>query len=150
LAADKSGSRIDVAISDFRQVGMRGFYQPAGAVTFDVGVAGVAAAIAHARRLGLADIVINTRDLTFDNPSVVDRYTLAQRVVANAGPLRVAFVARAEHIDFQKIGSVMAQNRGAITDIFATEDEALRWLDTRRTQAVDGSRAAEGPAATSD
>jgi hypothetical protein len=118
------------SISGFRQVGSRGFYQPSGAVSFEQGLEGVAAAIAQARRLGLTDIVINTLGLGFSVPSVVDRYTLALRVVENAGStLRVAFVARPEVIDSQKIGAVMVQNRGVISDTFATEAEALSWLD---------------------
>ena len=119
------------SIRDFTQVGTRGFYQPTGAVSFEQGLEGVAAAIAHARRLGLADVVINTLGLTFAVPSVVDRYTLATRVAENAGgALRVAFVVRPEVIDPGKIGAVMAQNRGVISDTFTAETDALRWLDT--------------------
>ena len=136
---------------DFKQVGTRGFYQPTGEVTFDEGADGVAAAIAHARRLGLADIVVNTLGLKYTRPSVVERYALALRVAESAGgQLRVAFVAPADYIDFQKIGAVMAQNRGAISDTFATEAEALRWLDARRPPAGEKAGAPADPAARSD
>jgi hypothetical protein len=40
-------------------------------------------------------------------------------------------VARAEIIDPQKIGAMMAQNRGANGDVFTSEMDALAWLDTR-------------------
>jgi hypothetical protein len=45
--------------------------------------------------------------------------------------LRVAMVARRELIDPQKIGVLMMQNRGGTGDVFATEAEALSWLDAR-------------------
>ncbi len=45
--------------------------------------------------------------------------------------LRVAFVARPEHIDSQKIGMLIAQNRGLSADVFASEAAALAWLDAR-------------------
>ena len=139
------------SIRDFNQVGTRGFFQPSGAVSFDEGLDRVAAAIAHARALGLADIVINTLGLGFSVPSVVNRHTLALRVVENAGgTLRVAFVVRPEAIDFQKIGAVMVQNRGIISDTFATEAEALAWLDTRPRPFRKDSRLPEGPASRDD
>jgi len=134
------------SLSEFRQVGTRGFFEPTGVVTFEEGVERVATAIAHARGLGLTDIVINTLGLGFSSPSVIDRYTLAMRVVENAGfMLRVAFVARREHIDFQKIGSVMTQNRGVISDIFPSEEEAIHWLDAWPRPGGAKPSGSEGP-----
>ena len=43
----------------------------------------------------------------------------------------MAIVARPELIDPQKIGVLMAQNRGATGDVFTTEAAALAWLDAR-------------------
>jgi hypothetical protein len=40
-------------------------------------------------------------------------------------------VARPELIDPEKIGVLMAQNRGATGDVFTTEAAALAWLDAR-------------------
>ena len=45
--------------------------------------------------------------------------------------LRVAMVARAELIDPEKIGVLMAQNRGVAGDVFTTEAAAIAWLDAR-------------------
>ena len=45
--------------------------------------------------------------------------------------MRVAIVTRPELIDTQKIGMLMAQNRGVNGDVFAHETEALAWLDAR-------------------
>jgi hypothetical protein len=139
------------SMRNFRQVGTRGFYEPTGSVSFADGASGVATAIAYAHSLGLADIVVNTLSLDFPVPSVVDRYTLATRVVANAGgTLRVAFVARPEAIDFQKIGSVMMQNRGIIADTFATEAEALAWLDSKRMPSPGNASESDGCSPGSD
>jgi hypothetical protein len=41
----------------------------------------------------------------------------------------VALVARPELIDPQKIGVLMAQNRGVLGDVFTNEADALLWLD---------------------
>jgi hypothetical protein len=47
--------------------------------------------------------------------------------------LQVAMVARAEFIDPEKIGVLMAQNRGASGDVFTSEVAAIAWLDSRTT-----------------
>lgn len=122
------------SIRDFEQVGTRGFYQPSGEVSIDVGFEMIGSAIARAQQLGLADIVINTLGFSgFSPPTVIDRYALAQQVVENAGgKLRVAFVVRPDLIDYQKIGMVMLQNRGIISDVFPSETAALTWLDALR------------------
>ena len=45
-------------------------------------------------------------------------------------------VARPELIDPEKIGVLMAQNRGASGDVFTTEAAALAWLDAQRMSAT--------------
>jgi hypothetical protein len=117
----------------FRAVGSRGFYRPQGTVTFEQGVEWVAQAISYARQLGLVDLVANTTGLNgFASPSTIARYSLAVRwAEAVAGALRVAVVSRPEFIDPQKIGVLMAQNRGLNGDVFSTELAALAWLDAR-------------------
>ena len=40
-------------------------------------------------------------------------------------------VVRAEIIDPQKIGVVMAQNRGVSGDVFTSEAAAIAWLDLK-------------------
>jgi len=120
-------------MKDFEQVGSRGFYRPIAQVTFEQAVAFVAEAMVTARELGLADLLVNTTGLTgFTPPSVFARYAMAGKWTQSAGAvLRVAMVARRELIDPQKIGVLMMQNRGGTGDVFATEAEALAWLDAR-------------------
>ena len=88
----------------------------------------------HARSLELADLLVNTTGLTgFPTAEhVFARYALASKWAESAGAsLRVAMVARAELIDPQKIGVLMAQNRGVTGDVFTTEAAAIAWLDAR-------------------
>lgn len=118
-------------IKDFEQLGKRGFYRPSARVSFEQAVEMVAAAMRHARALGLTDLLVNTKGLVgFGQPSIFARHSLAVEWARSAGPtLRVALVARPEVIDPQKIGVLMAQNRGVLGDVFLNEAEALTWLD---------------------
>lgn len=111
----------------------RGFYRPVAVVSFEVAVDMVAIAMQHARKLELTELLVNTTGLTgYPPPSTFDRYAMATKWAQNAGGvLRVAMVARSEIIDHQKIGVVMAQNRGTVGDVFTSESEALAWLETR-------------------
>ena len=118
-------------LKNFEQVGRRGFFRPVGMVSFDQAVEIVAGGMRHARSLELADLLVNTMGLAgFPTPDVFARYSLASKWAETAGAsLRVAMVARAELIDPQKIGVLMAQNRGVNGDVFSTESAAIAWLD---------------------
>jgi hypothetical protein len=136
-------------MESFEQAGSRGFYRPVAQVTFEQAVDLVERAIAHARKLGLADVLVNTTRLTgFAPPSVFARYAMATRWVGAAGAsLRVAIVTRAELIDPQKIGVLIVQNRGGSGDVFTNEADALAWLEkrSRSTGAHEGTREPREP-----
>ncbi len=121
-------------LEHFEQIATRGYYRPMGSATFEQAVDLVAAAMKHARAAGCTDLLVNTRGLTgFAPPSTIARYAMAVKWVESAGAsLRVAMVVRPEIMDPQKIGVLMAQNRGASGDVFVDEVDALRWLDQRR------------------
>jgi hypothetical protein len=120
-------------VANFQVVGRRAFYRPVGNVTFERGVAMVAESLAVTRSLGLADILVNTTGLTgFPSPSIFARHAFAVKwaeIMGGSG-IRIAVVARPEIIDPDKIGMVMAQNRGVSADAFTTELAALAWLDS--------------------
>jgi len=120
-------------LANFEQVGKRGFYRPVGHVTFEKAVDMVAEGMRLARSLGLQDLMVNTTGFTgFSPPSIFARHALAVKWAESAGSaLIVAMVARPELIDPEKIGVLMAQNRGASGDVFHTEAAALAWLDAR-------------------
>jgi hypothetical protein len=123
---------------DFEQLGKRGFYRPSARVSFEQAVEMVASAMRHARALGLIDLLVNTKGLVgFGQPSIFARHSLAVEWARSAGAaLRVAMVARPEIIDPQKIGVLMAQNRGVLGDVFASEAAALVWLDGQLVSAT--------------
>lgn len=122
----------------FEVVGKRGFYRPVGRTTFEKGVDMVAEAMRHARELGLQSLLINTQGFTgLSAPSIFGRHALAVKWAESAGSqLHVAVVTRPELVDPQKIGVVMAQNRGASGDVFTNEAAALAWLDSRHTNKL--------------
>jgi hypothetical protein len=117
----------------FEQIGTRGFYRPVGVVTFEHAVQNVAQAMRYAREHGLEDLLVNTLGLSgFPPPDTFERYSLAVAWAGAAGgALRVALVARADAIDPQRIGVLMAQNRGVNGDVFTNEKDALAWLNAR-------------------
>jgi hypothetical protein len=120
-------------IEHFETVGKRGFYRPQGKVSFELAVEKVAEAMTHARALGLDSLLIDTRGFTgLAPPSIFARHALAVRWAEAAGAhLHVAVVAREEMIDPERIGVVMAQNRGVSGNAFVNEAAALAWLDSR-------------------
>jgi hypothetical protein len=120
-------------MNGFETAATRGFYHPVGRVTFEQGVELIAQALSRARALGMEDIVVNVTGLSgFEPPRVFDRYDMITKWVKCARSfLRVAFVAPSGLIDSQKIGVLIAQNRGVSADVFASEASALAWLDAR-------------------
>ena len=125
-------------LANFEVLGRRGFYRPTGKVSFELAVDMVAEAMRLARSLELAGLLINTNALTgMTPPTIFARHALAVKWAESAGPrLHVALVARAELIDPQKIGVLMAQNRGVSGDVFTSEAAALAWLDSRHDNRV--------------
>jgi hypothetical protein len=129
-------------------LGARAFYRPAGVMTFQHAVELVAAALERTRELGLGDILLNTSGLAgFEPPGVFERYAMVTRWVRCAGGVRIAIVARPAFIDHQRIGVLIAQNRGASTEVFTDEPSALAWLDARRARSASASRPARERAA---
>ena len=120
-------------LSHFEVVNQRGFYRPAGKVSFEQATEMVAQSMLHARSLGLSSLLVNTMGFSgISVPSIFARHQLALRWAESAGAnLHVAVVARPEMIDPEKIGVIMAQNRGASGDVFTTEAAAILWLDSR-------------------
>ncbi|MBS1790649.1 MAG: hypothetical protein JST85_23225 [Acidobacteria bacterium] len=117
---------------NFELVVGRGFYRPVGSVMLKEAIDLVSAALAYAREQGISELLVNISALTgFAPPSLAERYFLIEEWATVAGgKVRLAMVARAEIIDPEKIGVLVALNRGLISNIFETEDEALTWLDS--------------------
>lgn len=121
------------SIENFEVVGKRGFYRPVGKVSFEAAVDRVSAVMRQAREMGLESLLINTLGFTgISPPTIFGRHSLAVKWAEAAGPhLHVALVAREELIDPERIGVIMAQNRGVSGNVFTTEAAALSWLNAR-------------------
>jgi hypothetical protein len=117
---------------NFEIIGKRAIYRPSASTTFEGALELTATAMRRAREMGCVDMLANLCGLSgFPSPDTIGRYSMALKWAEAAGTqLRVAMVVRNEVMDPQKIGVLMAQNRGVTGDIFLTEMEALRWLDS--------------------
>ena len=113
--------------------GSRGVYRPVGSVAFDEVVVWVRAAIAAACSNEAASLLVDTTVLVgFSSPDTFQRFLAAVAWAEEAnGRLRLAMIARAEMIDPQRYGVIVAANRGLVSNIFTTEEEARAWLDAR-------------------
>lgn len=120
-------------LDQFEQIGTRGFYRPVGVVTLEQAIELVAIGIENAQKLGLIDLLVDVHGLSgFEVPSTFGRYAFAVRwAEAGGGVVRIAFVARPEFIDHERIGMIMAKNRGLDSEVFVAEADAIKWLDAR-------------------
>jgi hypothetical protein len=109
----------------------RGLYRPVGTMSLDQAVGLIRDAIAAARREGARDLLVNTCGLGgFPSPDTFQRFfAVVSWAAAASGLARLAVVARAEMIDPQRFGVMVAANRGLVSNIFTTEAEAVAWLD---------------------
>lgn len=119
-------------LQHFEIVGDHAEYRPTGQVSLDQMAQLITSAIAFARERQIGKLLADTRGLTgFKSPSLIDRYHfIHQWAEASGHVVRVVLVARPEMIDPQKFGVTVATNLGFIADIFASEEQALAWLQT--------------------
>jgi len=105
-------------------------YRPVGETTRQQAIEIVALAIAHAREQNIAHLLIDTTRLTgFAAPNTLERFSLGSLFARSAqGTVKVAFVAKAEMIDPQKFGLMVARNRGMTAEVFTDEAATLVWL----------------------
>jgi hypothetical protein len=106
------------------------YYRPVGRLTLDEAMDLVDRAVMFARERGVPKLLVNVAKLTgFPSPSLPERYFAARRFAESAkGKVQLAMVARAEMIDPEKFGVIVARNAGINADVFAVEPEALAWL----------------------
>ena len=111
--------------------GSRGICRPAGRVTAGELADLVCTVLVQARDQDLQELVVNIVRMTgFSSPGPAYRRWVARRwAEAAGGALRVAFVARAEHICPHKTGLLVAAEEGLEAYICLTEAEAVAWLE---------------------
>jgi hypothetical protein len=109
----------------------RGYYRPVGSVSTGELADLVTATVRFSREQNLDALVINIAALTgFDSPGPAYRRWVVQRWAAAAGKqLRVAMVARREHICPAKTGLLVAAEEAFNANIFTSEAAAKAWLD---------------------
>lgn len=107
-------------------------FRSTGHVSLQEAVQRVTSAIAFAHEQSVRKLLVVTSALTgFESPGLGTRYFFIQDWArASRGVVRVALVARPEMIDPKKFGVTVARNRGFISDVFASEEEAAAWLQS--------------------
>lgn len=104
-------------------------FRVSGDTPFATAMQSITEAIDSARRQRVAKLMIVTLELsTMAAPSIATRHVLAREWASAAGTMRAAFVTKAEVIDPQKLGVMVARNFGAIADAFTSEADAISWL----------------------
>lgn len=108
-------------------------YRLAGDYTFDDAVTMVDGAIRWCREKKVARLLVDIKELSgFPSPSLIDRFEFATRWAESAaGRVAVSFVAPPALIDPEKIGVLMATNRGMQAEVFTDETDAIIWIQTR-------------------
>jgi hypothetical protein len=118
-------------LKDFVVEGGRGFYRPVGSVSFEQAATMVRAAVAAAHTNHIRELLVDTTALIgFPSPDTLQRFLAAvEWAAAGRSDVILAMVARAEMIDPDRFGVIVARNRGLTSNIFTTEQEARAWLD---------------------
>jgi hypothetical protein len=120
-------------LDETTQFDMRGdiaIFRPVGHVSLEQAIDLVKGAIASARTLGVTKLLVVATHLEgFESPGVGARHYMSREWAgASAGMIRIAFVPKAEMIDPEKFGVMVARNFGASADVFRSEAVALAWL----------------------
>jgi len=112
-------------------------FRPTGQVSVIEAVQLVTDGIAFARSLDVRKLLVDiTRLVGFEPPGVVLRYFIIHQWARAAGRrVKVALVTRPEMVDSEKvdprkIGVAIAADINFTADIFTTEGDALRWLES--------------------
>ena len=106
------------------------YYRPAGQLTLDEAIELVDQTIAYVRDQRIPKLLFNAWNLVgFPPPSLPTRYFAARRWAASGQNfIQLALVIRAEMMDPEKFGVIVARNSKLNADVFLAEAEALAWL----------------------
>jgi len=94
----------------------------------------VKSAIASAKEQLVRELLIDISKLEWSEaPSVSMRHFMFREWARAAGAVvRLAFVAKTEMIDPEKIEIIAARNFGATAEMFSSKSEAMAWLHDQR------------------
>ncbi len=115
----------------FQIVGDRAEFRPAGETTTAQAILLVTRAIQEARRRSVQKLLVHLGELRgLESPPTLVRYFMAAEWArAAGGAVRLVVVVSPELIDPGKIGIKVAALHGTVAGVFASETEAIAWLD---------------------
>jgi hypothetical protein len=121
------------ALVGFAAANGRGVYRPTGVASAGQAADMISAVLDLAQAGGLTTVLVDITGLTgFEIPGPAFRRWAVRRWAAAAADLRVAVVARPEHICPEKTGLLVAAEEGMRAHICASKAEAIAWLDARQ------------------
>lgn len=105
-------------------------FQPVGELTKEQAIGSVDEAVLYCRENGIGGLVADiTRATGLPKPSVAEVFLFITKWAATAqGEVAVAMVAPPQMITTDKIGIIVAMNRGMQSEIFNSEAEAVKWI----------------------
>jgi hypothetical protein len=108
-------------------------FRPSGHASLEQAISLVKSAIGAARDCGVRKLLIAASELEgFESPGIGARHYMARQWAGiSAGMLHIAVVPRADMIDPEKFGILVARNFGASADVFASETDAIAWLRSK-------------------
>jgi len=104
--------------------------RPRGRIPLERLIPRVTATIKAVRDRGIRKLLLVALELEgLQSPGIGTRFFLSRQwAIAAGGAVRMAIAVGADLIDPQKFGVLVARNFGATANVFATEAEALAWL----------------------
>jgi len=117
--------------------GSRAFFRPSGPASAGELADRITAAFTQANARDVRDVLVNISGVTgFESPGPAYRRWVARRWAETlASKIRIAMVARYEHICPQKTGLLTAAEEGMQAHICESEAEAIAWLDAQGPNA---------------
>ena len=105
-------------------------YRLVAELTLDEAVELIDEVILYCRRNNIPGILLDLRRLTgFSSPTVTDRFWyISKWAETGGGRVVVSIITRPDIIAPDKIGVIVATNRGMLADVFTDEDMAIAWL----------------------
>jgi len=110
----------------------RAFFRPTGCASAGQLADLITFALSFACSQNMREIVINISSVTgFESPGpAFRRWAVRRWAQASERTLHIALVARHEHICPHMTGLVVAAQEGLKANIFESETEAIKWLDS--------------------
>lgn len=116
--------------SSFEVVGDIAWFRASGKHDFVRGVDLVSDAIEQTKALGLDKLVVDILQITGVAPPSVEMrlWMMGEWAKAGRAAVRVAVVTRPEFMSVDRFGIAFGMNKGFISNLFETTEQAVAWL----------------------